>query len=333
MSKIFQAITRAEGEVADAVLSSVETNGVLAADDAAAREVLEALQGEEFRIAPAREPDAAPPGLHEGDRAPGSGPEIGPAYSIPPASEPATLRYSVPAPRTVQLKVSASSPLLPFDFEYGQAAEQYRIIRTKILQDPRKPRVLLISSGGSGDGKTVTAINIAGALALKAEGHVLLIDGDLRRSSMHSQLSLPLEPGLTDVLMDRCGLDDAILRAQQFPNLHLLTAGMSVPNPGDLLDSSRWLALVEMVRTRFRFVVIDSPPSACVADYDLLQAAADGVALVVRPDHTDYTGFLKAAQAVPRQKMLGVVVNCEPTWFLTKQPANYHYGYTRGSGK
>src|SRR5262249_37778174 len=85
---------------------------------------------------------------------------------------------------TVPVRVPAAAPVLPFDGSHRRAAEQYRLVRTKIVQHPGQPRMLVVSSPAPGDGKTVTAVNIAGALALKNDANVLLMDGDLRRSTI-----------------------------------------------------------------------------------------------------------------------------------------------------
>ena len=87
--------------------------------------------------------------------------------------------------RTVALRVPAPSPLLPFGQGQWRPSEQYRILRTKLVQHPRQPRVIVISSPVAGDGKSVSAINTAAALSLKSEAQVLLVDADFRRSAVH----------------------------------------------------------------------------------------------------------------------------------------------------
>src|SRR3954447_13662083 len=94
--------------------------------------------------------------------------------------------------RTMRLRASALSPVFPFDEQQQHAAEQYRVIRTKILHDTKKPQVILLSSATSGDGKTVTAINIAASLALKSDSQTLLVDADLRFPSIAEELDLPV---------------------------------------------------------------------------------------------------------------------------------------------
>jgi capsular exopolysaccharide synthesis family protein len=230
--------------------------------------------------------------------------------------------------RMVPIQLAESSPLLPYDGSSPRAGEQYRTVRTNLLQNPDAPRVLVISSCGSGDGKTLSAVNTAGALAIKGETTVLLIDADLRNPSLAPTLGLPQEPGLADVLTGDCQLEDAIVRTEQFPNLYVLAAGTARRNPAEMLDSARWHQMCAVVRNSFRFVLIDTPPIAAVTDYDLVQAVADGVVFVVRPDHSDRNLCLAALQKVNATgKLTGVLVNCAENWFLYKRYGRYPYPY------
>jgi protein-tyrosine kinase len=228
----------------------------------------------------------------------------------------------------VLLTASDLPPLFPFDKQHHAAAEQYRIIRTKILHRPTKPSLIVISSASSGDGKTVTSINIAASLALKEEARVLLIDGDLHHPRISEAVGIPNSPGLRDVLTGEVGLDSALVRTEQFPNLFVLAAGKPTENTAELLDGPRWHALLDQVRARFSNVIVDAPPIATVADYELLQLACDGLIIVARPDHSDRAALFKALQAVPKERLLGVVLNCVEEWWFWKTPG---YGYYRKS--
>ena len=96
--------------------------------------------------------------------------------------------------RHAALRISALAPMFPLDEAHPSASEQYRIIRTKIMQHLAEPRVIVVSSPASGDGKTITSINIAACLALKPDTSVLLVDGDLRRPMISNLLGLPEAP-------------------------------------------------------------------------------------------------------------------------------------------
>jgi capsular exopolysaccharide synthesis family protein len=228
--------------------------------------------------------------------------------------------------KTLPLRIPGKVPVLPFDGDHWEANEQYRIVRTRLLHHPSQPRMIVVSSAGAGDGKTITAVNLAGALSLKTESKVLLMDADFRRSSIHTQLGLPKEPGLADVLRGACTLEEALVQTEQLPNLCVLSSGTPQGNPAELLDSSPWPVLCTRLRQVFRYVIVDSPPVASVADYDLIQAECDGVLMVLRPDRTNRKQFKAALATIPEDKLIGAVLNCVPKWFLGRYTSPYYYG-------
>lgn len=228
--------------------------------------------------------------------------------------------------KSIWLEIPEGSPIFPFDGNEPRVAEQYRILRTSILLNPTKPHVMAVSSGSSGDGKTLTAINIAGILAMKSETKVLIVEGDLRKCALAPILGIKSSPGLAEVLRGKASLDDAIVRAEQLPNFHVLPAGTVTDNPAELLDSDEFRNFVKEVRKRFSFVVFDTTPAASVADFKLVMQVSDGVLMVVRPDHTDRDSFQRAFELVPEKLLLGAVINAFEDWFLWKQlDANYYY--------
>jgi capsular exopolysaccharide synthesis family protein len=229
--------------------------------------------------------------------------------------------YRQVTPRPVSSRI-----LPPLEGPYLRVAEQYRIIRTKIVQSPAKHRLLAVSSAGIGDGKTVSAINIAGALALKAGTSVLLVDADFRRPRVAEALGIASSPGLADVLRGDVRAEEAIIRLEGSTSLFVLPSGEAVSNPTELLDNPHWGLLAEALRDCFDYVVVDAPPVGLVADYDLIQAAVDAAILVVRIDHSSRLHCLRVFKAVPKQKLLGIIMNGIPDWFLTR--ASVHdYGY------
>jgi capsular exopolysaccharide synthesis family protein len=241
-----------------------------------------------------------------------------------PTTKTTAAKTSTPQPRTVRVRLGPQAPLLPFDQSHWAASEQYRVLRTKVLQHLKHPRIIVISSACTGDGKSVTAINIAGALALKAGVRVLLLDADFRRSTIHTQLGIPASPGLANVLENDSTLEDALVQVEQLPNLYVLSAGQPTLNPAELLDSPRWSALLNSSRTSFAYVIVDSPPIATVADYHLIEANCDGVILVVRPDHTNRRACAKALEIVSKEKLLGVILNCVTNWFVDRYTSGYY---------
>jgi len=223
-------------------------------------------------------------------------------------------RCVTPAPTHEVLWARPSAP---------EALDQYRVLRTRIGR--RDARVIVVTSPGMGDGKSFTSVNLAGSMALLRDSRVLLIDGDMRRSTVHRMLGIPAAPGLSEVLAQKASLDDAIAGIDLLPNLSVLTAGDSPLNATELLDSQTWVDLAARCREEFDCIVIDAPPNIGVADYDLAEMVSDGVLLVIRPGHTDRLRAFEAAERIPVQKRLGAVLNDARDWLFWKTD-NYYYG-------
>jgi protein-tyrosine kinase len=245
--------------------------------------------------------------------------------------EPETAPYRETV-RPLSMRISDSAPLLSSRREDRRAAEQYRVIRTKIFHQLSGSSITVISSPGVGDGKTVSAVNLAAALALKSEDKVILVDADLRLSKVHERLGIPKSPGLAEVLSGACTLEEAMLRVEQLPNFYILPAGEAHSNPTELIDSANWRALMARFRAEFRRTLVDSPPVEAVADYDLIAGSCDGVVLVVRPDHTSRP-LLNSALAKVKGKLTGVLINDSLDWFLWKRPSSNYYYYQSGPPK
>ena len=205
------------------------------------------------------------------------------------------------------------------------AAEEYRRIRTKILQHPMGPHLVLVSSPAPGDGKSVTSLNLGGALALNRDARVLLVDVDLRHPTIATLLGIPERNGVAEVLSGACTLEDAMVRLEPFPNLFLLPAGKDRRNPVELLSSPRWKELCEEFRSQMTYVVLDGPPVEAVAEYSLLLEFSDGLILVVRKGHTIRSLLYRAVEATPKDKLVGTVINDYKESFFWKQRNDYYY--------
>jgi capsular exopolysaccharide synthesis family protein len=192
------------------------------------------------------------------------------------------------------------------------AAEQYQGLRLTIerLARTREMRVVAISSPAAGDGKTVTAINLAGALARGTADRVLLIDGDLRRPSVARQLGVPDGTvGLADALLsDGVRLEEAITPIERY-NLHVMPAGTVRGRVGDMLRSPRLETLLAAARQTFSYVVVDTPPLLPVFDSAILSRSVDGVLMVVSANQTPRKLLGEALNMLDASKVLGIVFN------------------------
>jgi protein-tyrosine kinase len=204
-------------------------------------------------------------------------------------------------------------------------ADRYRALRHTIerLRKESALHVLAVTSPSPGDGKTVTTLNLAGALAQSPDLRVLVIDADLRRPSVtqYTGLADRLSPGLANVLSDpEYDLDRAIVRLSQF-NLSILTAGCCETGFYELLNSPRLERLLREARRLFDFVVVDTCPLLPLPDTRLLSRWVDGFVLVVAAHRTPRRLVAEALDLLSRDKVIGVVFNGDDG------PARHHYGY------
>jgi capsular exopolysaccharide synthesis family protein len=193
---------------------------------------------------------------------------------------------------------------------FAAAGEAYRAIRTGILlsRSERSPRTILFSSATGGEGKSVTATNCAFMFA-QVDERVLLIDADLRRPRCHEILGRDSHPGLTEVLVGLQELDKAI-QSTSTKGLFFLSAGVTPPNPSELLGSHKMRGILAAAASSFDHVLIDSPPILPVSDSVVLSTLVDGVVMVVSA-HTakDLVRDACARLLYVGSKMLGVVLN------------------------
>jgi capsular exopolysaccharide synthesis family protein len=191
-------------------------------------------------------------------------------------------------------------------------AESFRSLRTSTLLSMamRPPQTILVTSSKAGEGKTTTAVNLALALA-QQHGDVLIIDCDMRNPGVARVLSVDGEIGLSTVLTGRDNLDACLQRFSGLSNLWALTTGPLPPNPAELLSSPRMVEILRELQTRFRHIVIDSPPLLLVTDATVLSAMADGVILVVQAGLTPRRAVVRAYRMLhwAGAKTLGVVLN------------------------
>jgi capsular exopolysaccharide synthesis family protein len=190
------------------------------------------------------------------------------------------------------------------------AAEQYRLLRTRITraENGRAMRSIIITSPNKGDGKSLTAANLALTMAQELQQRVLLLDADLRRPSIHTLFGISDAPGLTDVLMGGATVDDTLVAVPEH-RLTLLPAGIIPTHPAELLGSTGMRRVLDTLRSRFDRIVIDMPPVAPLADVAIASAMADGVLMIVRAGVTPKPAIERALAGIEPGKVLGLVLN------------------------
>jgi capsular exopolysaccharide synthesis family protein len=213
----------------------------------------------------------------------------------------------------------------PHSFE----AERYRALRILLEQRRRDAAlcVVAISSPTAGDGKTLTAINLAGSLGQDPEARVLIVDADLRRPSVAGLLGLPEErtPGLVDAILDpACDLEQVVTPLAAF-NLSVLPTGRGAASPYEILKSARLGDLLQEARRRYDFVLVDTPPMVAVPDLRLLAKWTDGMLLVVSAHKTPRRLLEEAFYVADPEKILGIVFNNDDR-LLSRAYGYYTYG-------
>ena len=229
----------------------------------------------------------------------------------PPVVVPVTMRA-----RLGEIPVAEGIAIDPHIVSAAEApsaiAEQYRILRTNLqsLRLRPAPKVIVVTSAVSGEGKSVTALNLALTLAQQETFRVALVDGDMRRSSIPRWLGMkPGGKGLSTVLSQGGELDGALVNLQS-PRLAVLPAGPRPGHPAELLESVGMKRLLATLKAEFDLVIIDAPPVLPVADPGILAAQADGVLLVVRAGKTQRKTVAEAQELLTKMKarLLGCVL-------------------------
>jgi len=217
------------------------------------------------------------------------------------------------------------------------AAEEYRRLRAKILRatEANYLNTIMVTSSQAGEGKTMTAINLAVAIAQEIDHTVLLVDADLRRASIHTYLGIHPEVGLSDYLESRAELSDVLIKTG-IGKLVLLPAGNPPKNPSELISSERMRILIRELKFRYRdrYLIIDSSPLLMTADALSLCQYTDGIIFVVQADRTSVTTATQAASLLKGHNVLGTVSNDVPK-YLAKNlyPYYYHSTYYSSTAK
>jgi capsular exopolysaccharide synthesis family protein len=193
------------------------------------------------------------------------------------------------------------------------AAEQYQTLRYKLerLRQTRDLRIFAVTSPDTGDGKTVVSINLAGALGGETPARVLLIDADLRRPSVTSYLGLTDVDGtgLADLVADERKTLTQVIRTFEHLNFDLVPAGASSIPVHEILRSPRLEQVLQEARTRYDYVVLDTPPLFPVIDSALLSRSTDGMLIVVSANKTPRKLLEEALNLLDPGKVLGIVFN------------------------
>lgn len=211
--------------------------------------------------------------------------------------------------------------------------ESYKNIRTNILALMAKndSKIVAISSPNAAEGKSTTALNIAITVS-QLEKKVLIIDADTHRPTIHKKLKIENNFGLLNLLTEKNELDKAVYHHNDY--LDVLTCGINAAKPSELLNSAKFSELLDEVREKYDFVIVDTPPINPVSDALVVAQKVDSIVLIVRAFNTTHDAFKKCLKSlnVLDLKVDGVIINGSdprPKGYYKSKYSYYKYGYGR----
>ncbi len=255
--------------------------------------------------------------------------------SVPDMTVSSKGSYYTYAPKPTGENKTGQSTMVGSGVSFA-AAEAYKLLRTKLqfsFAEVGQCHVIGISSAMAGEGKSLSSVNLAYTLA-QMDKKVLLVDCDLRRPSISGKLPLRRFPGLSNYLTGQCELKHIFqncgIRGEENA-FDVVVAGRNPPNPVELLGSPRMGQLMELLRQRYDYIVLDLPPVGEVTDALAVSQWVDGVILVVRQDYCSrklFQGMVEQFRFI-NCRILGVVYNCarDNNGVYKKYYRRYHKSY------
>jgi capsular exopolysaccharide synthesis family protein len=208
--------------------------------------------------------------------------------------------------------------------DLAMAVEQYRKLAATLhhAQADRGMKLIMVTSANPGEGKSLTASNLALTLAESYQRRVLIIDADLRRPSLHDVFGLPNHAGLSDGL-GRSSIE-GLRVVEVSPRLSVLPSGRPMEDPTGALTSGQMRRILEEARAGYDWVIIDTPPVGMLTDARLLAEMVDGVVLVIEAEKSPYPDIQRAIDTLGRERLLGAVLNRLP---LAPGSGQYYASY------
>lgn len=206
---------------------------------------------------------------------------------------------------------TAKRPIITQTSPKSPISEAYRTLRTNVdfSSIDEDLQIIMVTSAGPGEGKSTTVTNLAVTFA-QSDRKVLIIDGDLRKPTMHHTFVRSNRSGLTNILIGKTDWQSAV-QESDLPELDLLTSGPVPPNPSELLASKRMKELLQQLKQHYDVILLDTPPALVVTDAQITAANSDGIVLVLNSGKVKRDHVLKVKTSLEhvRGRILGVVLN------------------------
>ncbi len=222
--------------------------------------------------------------------------------------------------------------VIKFSDQDAHITEEYRKLKSIVLTMMHKndtQNTIMVTSSESGEGKSLTAVNLALVLAQECDRTVLLVDADLRRPMLHTYLGLKPALGLVDCLADGIDIHPALIKTT-VPRLSFLPAGKMTKTPAELLSSDRMKKLVQEIKSRYqdRFIIFDTPPTLIFSDTRIMSSFADGILFIVK-EGVPVSSVREALATLKGSNVLGIVYNGVSQEQLNGRYHRYYKYYSR----
>lgn len=242
---------------------------------------------------------------------------------------------ATPAPLPPSRRIQFGRPdnnLITYHAPSSYESEQFKMLRTTLLfpTSGKPARTIMVTSALPGEGKSFVASNLAVSMAQNINDHVLLIDADIRKPTLHTIFGFGKVPGLSEHLSENKPLPSLILKTA-VDKLSLLPSGKPPHNPSELLSSDAMSDLIEETKNRYndRYIIIDSPPPNLTSETAAMARRVDGIVIVINSESTPKDMAEKLTELMGKEKILGIVMNR----FDKRGSKYYRYGKYGEYGK
>jgi len=215
--------------------------------------------------------------------------------------------------------------LVAITHPHSSYCEEYRSLRTHVLHKGQRQKLqaIVIASVNPSEGKSVTALNLSWLLAQTDGVKALIIDSDLRMPSLADYLGIEADKGLSHVLAGTATLAESIVRLDP-AGLHILAGGDARHDVAELISGPKFKDILDEAREMFDYIIIDAPPLGIFTDATVLINQADAAMIVVRANRTRYSTIDRILEPLPKDRLLGVVLNQSES---VMDESHYNYGY------
>ncbi|MCK5543399.1 MAG: CpsD/CapB family tyrosine-protein kinase [Desulfobacterales bacterium] len=233
------------------------------------------------------------------------------------------------------LNVTEEWDLISVQKPHSVEAEHFRALKNSILfpESGNPPRTIMVTSTSHGEGKSFVASNLAVAIASSIDEHVLLVDCDLHKPTVHSMFGLENNKGLSTYLTQNGKLSSFMVKTF-LDKLTVLPGGPPPINPSELISSEQMRQLITEVEARYddRYILLDAPPPLITSETNALAKHVEGILLVVKHGYTQKDRIQDVIDIYGREKILGVVYNFARGKFGLDYDYKYRYGYENKKG-